>query len=89
MDLETYRIKQEKIRKLEDIEQEAMLRRNQPIQKASIAFLRDTDEPVEPAAQVENPQPIEPKQVEQAEQQAETHKRDNRPRKSKNTKKTK
>ena len=88
IDLETYRIKQEKIRELEYIEQEAIERRNRPMLKASIAFLRLTDEPDELAAQVENPQPEEP--VEQVEQQAATQKRDNRSsRKSKNTKKTK
>ena len=50
IDLETYRVKQEKIRELEDIEQEAIERRNQPMQKASIAFLLQTDEPAEQAA---------------------------------------
>ena len=78
-------MKQEKIRELECIEQEAMERRNQPMQRKSIAFLRHTnDEAAEPVAQVENPQPTE-----QIRQQAETQKRDNRSRKSKNTKRTK
>ena len=86
IDLEKYRIKQELIRELEDKEQEAIERRNREMQKASIAFLRDTDEPAELAANVENSQPTEP--VVQVEQ-AETQTRDNRSRKSKNTKKTK
>jgi hypothetical protein len=86
IDLEKYRIKQELIRELEDKEQEGIERRNREMQKASIAFLRDTDEPDELAAHVENQQAAEPiVQVEQAETQT----RDNRSRKSKNTKKTK
>jgi hypothetical protein len=51
IDLEKYRMKQEKIRELECIEQEAMERRNQPMQRKSIAFLRHTnDEAAEPVA---------------------------------------
>jgi hypothetical protein len=59
IDLETYRIKQEKIRELEYIEKEAMERRNQSMLKASIAFLRDTDESAEQAAQRETQERVE------------------------------
>lgn len=51
LDLEKYRVKQEITRELE--EQQAIERRNKPMQKASIAFLSHADDPAEPAAHVE------------------------------------
>ena len=84
IDLEKYRIKQELIRELEDKEHEALERRN--ITKVLIAFLRDTDEPVEPVAQIKTQEPA----VESTGQrQADTQTTNNRLRERNKTNKTK
>ena len=86
IDLEQYRIKQELIRELEEKEQEALERRN--ITKVSIAFLRDTDEPVEPAAQIETQEQSEAVEPDD-QRQADTQTTNNRSREPNKTNKTK